>query len=109
MRAALKVGDVARVRALFSKSRQPPDRLLHMAVQDYSTAPKHAGHEQIVDFLIANGARPHWSMLFEPARTGCQRIVDRLIAKGAERNVFACAVIGDVARLNPVEVKQLAA
>ena len=99
MRAAIKLGDVEKVRNLFPHSSFPTDSLLAMAVQDYNTASKHKGHEQIVDFLISKGATPRLNMLCEAARTGSQALVDRLVSAGAELDIFACAAIGDLARM----------
>jgi ankyrin repeat protein len=99
IRAAIKEGNIQRVRALFSGAPLAPNRLLAMAVQNYNTARKHAGHLEIVDFLIANGARPDCGMLFEAARDGSQALVDRLVAGGVELNIFASAVIGDLGRV----------
>jgi len=96
IRAALKVGNVNKVRELLSGAPFALNQLLAMAVQNYNTARKHEGHKEIVDFLIANGARPDCGMLFEAARDGNQGIVDRLVAGGAELNIFACALIGDL-------------
>jgi len=98
IRAAIKVGNIDQVRGLISSSRFSLDQMLALAAQDYNTARKHSGHDQIVDFLILKGARPHWSMLCEAVRSGSQSIVDRLIAGGAELNIFACAAVGDAAR-----------
>jgi hypothetical protein len=99
MRAAIKGGDFRTVRDLFSSTSFDPDQLLAMAAQNYNTARKHEGHTEIVDFLIAHGARPVCDMLFEAARDGCPAIVDRLVAGGAELDIFACSVIGDPTRL----------
>jgi Ankyrin repeats (3 copies) len=96
MRAALKASDFERVRALFPGSTFEPDQLLALITGNYSTARKHTWHAEIVDFLIARGARPRCDMLFEAARDGCQTIVDRLVAGGAELDIFACSVIGDL-------------
>lgn len=97
MRAAIKAGNVERVRELFPRASFEPDQLLAMATQNYNTARKHMGHAAIVDFLIAQGARPSCDMLFEAARDGSQAIVDRLVAAGAELDILAYALIGDLA------------
>jgi Ankyrin repeats (3 copies)/Ankyrin repeat len=96
MRAAIKAGNFERVRDLFSSTSFEPDQLLTLAAQNYSTARKHAGHTEIVDFLIAQGARPGCGTLFEAARDGSQAIVDRLVAGGAGLDIFACSLIGDL-------------
>jgi Ankyrin repeats (3 copies) len=72
-----------------------PDQLLAIAAQNYNTARKHSGHTEIVDFLIAQGARPSCGMILEAARDGNQVIVDRLVAGGAELDIFVCSAIGD--------------
>ena len=97
MRAAIKGGDFKEFRDLFSSTAFEPDRLLAMAAQNNNTAPKQPGHTEIVDFLIAHGARPSCGMLFEAARDGSQAIVDRLVAGGAELDIFTCSAIGDLA------------
>ncbi len=96
MRAAIKGGNFKRVQDLFSSSSFEPDPLLAMAAQNYNTARKHAGHTEIVDFLIAQGARPSCGMILEAARDGSQAVVDRLVAGGAELNIFACSAIGEL-------------
>jgi ankyrin repeat protein len=106
IRRAIKEGDFEKLRALVSYSPVPLEELLLMAVQDYNTAPKHQGHEQIIDFLIRQGATPHWWTLFEPARAGSQEIVDRLLAGGAEYNIFTCATIGDLTRTRKLLQRQ---
>lgn len=95
MRAAIKAGDIKKVRALFPNTLLPLDALLAIATQNYSTTPKRAGHLEVVDFLIEQGAKPSCSMLFEAAHDGCQAIVDRLIAGGVEFDIFVTALIGD--------------
>jgi hypothetical protein len=99
IRAAIKSGNVGAYRKMVSKSDRTADQLLAIAVQDYNTAPKQAGHETIVDDLIARGAKARWPLLLEAARTGSRSLVERLFAHGAERNIFACALAGDFARL----------
>lgn len=99
MRAAIKEGNLTRVRELFPSASFEPDQLLVMAAQNYSTAQKHPGHAVVVDFLIAQGARPGCRTLLEAARDGSQPIVDRLVAGGAELDIFACSLIGDVVRV----------
>ncbi len=102
LRAAIKAGDLERVKTLLPQGKVPPQSLLAIAAQNYNTAPKHEGHVEIVDFLLRKGVHPDRLSLFEAARDGCQAIVERFVAAGAELDIFAAAAIGDsnlVARL----------
>ena len=58
IRAAIKEGDISKVRGLISRSRFSSDRMLAMAVQYYNMARKPDGHGKIVDLLISEGAMP---------------------------------------------------
>lgn len=99
IRAAIKRGDLESLRAGLASSRFSLDEMLAMAVQDYNTARKHTGHEEIVEFLISRGARPHLRVLLEAARAGSQPIIDRLLAGGADPDIFVCAAVGDTGRM----------
>lgn len=74
---------------------KPLGSLLAIAAQNYNTAPKHDGHVEIVDLLLAKGAKPDRLALFEAVRDGCQAIVERLVANGVEIDIFAASAIGD--------------
>jgi ankyrin repeat protein len=89
MRAAIKRGDFDGFQKLFPAGQFQPGRLLAFAAQNYSTAPKHAGHTQIAEYLIAHGALPDLGMLLEAARDGSQAIFDRLVRCTAKQNITA--------------------
>ncbi|MGE0431234.1 MAG: ankyrin repeat domain-containing protein [Planctomycetota bacterium] len=98
LRAAIRTGNAAQLKPLLDTWRGALDDLLHMTVQDYNTVPKHAGHVAVLGLLLEHGAAAHWTMLIEAARTGSQALVDRLLEAGVERNIFTCAMVGDLTR-----------
>jgi ankyrin repeat protein len=99
MRAAIKAGDAGAVRKLMAGPRFSVEEMLGLAVTNYSTAPKHAGHGRIIDLLVARGAVPRWHLIFEAARGGSDIVVERLLAGGMERNIFVAAAMGDAKRV----------
>ena len=95
IRKAIKHGRFEEFRDLFFQSSPQVDAWLAIAAGNHNTAPKHGGHERIVDFLIERGAKPDRRTLFESARDGSQELADRLIAGGVEPDIFTCAALGD--------------
>ena len=96
----VKNGDLPAVKKLASLitagNRQ---RLLALAVRDFTSAPKKPSHVELVRFLIGQGARPDFQLVCAATVGPHIEIMNALIEAGAQNNVFTAAALGDVDRV----------
>lgn len=70
-------------------------QLLRKVLQDFRTIRKGPGHEELAEYLLAAGAKPHREMAYEAARGGHARLIQVLLKHGLKRDLFVAAALGD--------------